>query len=181
MAALISVKVSTMLHKELDFDKIAGIYWTDSKVVLGYISNEALRFHIFIDNRVQQILVGRSDQFWQEMICLSLRIANRPCKLLFYLNIDVDIYILYCNRTYLCVCAIARKFVSGQVLIKQHITIECLSVIIYNRMPWHEWHAQFRKLGAIIMKTERKFNRNKRKQKIQEKQKKYNWEKTKQI
>ena len=54
-AALVSVKVSTILHKELDFEKIVDIYWTDSKVVLGYINNEARRFHIFVANRVQQI------------------------------------------------------------------------------------------------------------------------------
>jgi hypothetical protein len=40
-AALISVKVSTMLNKQLDYDKILDVYWTDSEVVLGYINNEA--------------------------------------------------------------------------------------------------------------------------------------------
>ena len=40
-AALVSVKVSTMLHKELEYEKIVDVYWTDSKVVLGYINNEA--------------------------------------------------------------------------------------------------------------------------------------------
>ena len=30
-------------------------YWTDSKIVLGYIANDSRRFHIFVANRVQQI------------------------------------------------------------------------------------------------------------------------------
>ena len=64
-AALVSVKVSTILHKELDFDKIVDIYWTDSKVVLGYINNEARRFHIFVANRVQQIRDESAPAQWR--------------------------------------------------------------------------------------------------------------------
>ena len=30
-------------------------FWTDSQVVLGYIKNEARRFHVFVANRVQKI------------------------------------------------------------------------------------------------------------------------------
>ena len=30
-------------------------YWTDSKVVIGYITNDARRFKTFVANRVQQI------------------------------------------------------------------------------------------------------------------------------
>ena len=31
------------------------MFWTDSRVVLGYIANESRRFHIFVANLVQQI------------------------------------------------------------------------------------------------------------------------------
>eukprot|EP00111_Clytia_hemisphaerica_P009355 TCONS_00027464-protein len=34
------------------------IFWTDSKVVLGYISNRAKKFHLFVTNRVQAIHDG---------------------------------------------------------------------------------------------------------------------------
>ena len=54
-AALVSVKVSSTLHNELDYDSIVDVFWTDSKVVLGYINNDARRFHVFVANRVQQI------------------------------------------------------------------------------------------------------------------------------
>lgn len=30
-------------------------FWTDSQVVLGYINNEARRFHVFVANRIQRI------------------------------------------------------------------------------------------------------------------------------
>lgn len=46
-AAVVSVKVSSMLKKELDYAVIKETFWTGSKVVLGCISNEACRFHRF--------------------------------------------------------------------------------------------------------------------------------------
>ena len=54
-AAVLSVKISATLQDELNYDKVEEIYWTDSRVVLGYINNEARRFHVFVANRVQQI------------------------------------------------------------------------------------------------------------------------------
>ncbi len=64
-AALVSVKVSTMLSQELDYDKVTHIYWTDSRVVLGYIGNESRRFHVFVANRVQQIRDQTSTEQWK--------------------------------------------------------------------------------------------------------------------
>ena len=54
-AAVVSVKVAHFLQKELDYKDVAHYYWTDSKVVIGYVNNEAKRFHIFVANRIQQI------------------------------------------------------------------------------------------------------------------------------
>ena len=54
-AAVISVNVTSMLNKERDYKNIEEIYYTDSSVVLGYISNDARRFHIYVGNRVQHI------------------------------------------------------------------------------------------------------------------------------
>ena len=54
-AAVTSVKVSCILKRELDYENIEEFFWTDSKVVLGYIHNEARRFHTFVSNRVQYI------------------------------------------------------------------------------------------------------------------------------
>ncbi len=49
-AAVVSVKVSSMLKRELDYAVIEEMFWTDYKVVLGYISNEERRFHTFVAN-----------------------------------------------------------------------------------------------------------------------------------
>lgn len=47
--------MASYLDQELDYENLTHIYWTDSKVVIGYISNEARRFHVYVANRVQQI------------------------------------------------------------------------------------------------------------------------------
>ena len=54
-AALLSVKVSAFLQRELEYGVIPELFWTDSEVVLGYISNDARRFHTFVANRMQSI------------------------------------------------------------------------------------------------------------------------------
>jgi hypothetical protein len=51
-AAVVSVKVSTFLKQELDFERV---FWMDSQFVLGYLHNDAHRLHIFVANMVQQI------------------------------------------------------------------------------------------------------------------------------
>ena len=54
-AAVVSVKVSCLLKRELDYRNATEFFWTDSKVVFGYIHNEARRFHTFVSNRIQFI------------------------------------------------------------------------------------------------------------------------------
>ena len=44
-----------MLREELDIEINKEYFWTDSKVVLGYISNSSKRFNIFVANRIQFI------------------------------------------------------------------------------------------------------------------------------
>ena len=55
VAALVSAKISALLKRELEYENITEWFWTDSKIVLGYIANNARRFHVFVANRVQQI------------------------------------------------------------------------------------------------------------------------------
>lgn len=54
-AAVISAAVSNVLKQELELKIDTEYFWTDSQVVLGYINNEARRFHVFVSNRVQTI------------------------------------------------------------------------------------------------------------------------------
>ena len=54
-AALVSVRIGAILRKELEYEKITEVFWTDSKVVIGYTSNDTRRFHTLAANRVQHI------------------------------------------------------------------------------------------------------------------------------
>lgn len=48
------------LLQELEIKYTQETFWMDSKVVLGHISNEARRFHIFLVNRIQKIKESKS-------------------------------------------------------------------------------------------------------------------------
>ena len=53
-----------MLKNELDIHVDDEIFWTDSKVVLGYINSDVRRFKVFVANRVQQIRDHTSPKQW---------------------------------------------------------------------------------------------------------------------
>ncbi|KAA8592103.1 hypothetical protein FQN60_017558, partial [Etheostoma spectabile] len=63
-AAVISAAVSSMLKEELELRVDREYFWTDSQVVLGYINNEARRFHVFVANRVQRIRETTNPEQW---------------------------------------------------------------------------------------------------------------------
>lgn len=63
-AAVLSVKVSLFLKRELNLPIDREYFWTDSKVVLGYINNEARRFHVYVANRVQIIRDATEPHQW---------------------------------------------------------------------------------------------------------------------
>ena len=64
-AAVCSVRINQQIHRELEYQIDEDFYWTDSKVVLGYISNERRRFHVFVSNRVQEIQNSTHRRQWQ--------------------------------------------------------------------------------------------------------------------
>ena len=64
-AATVSIKVGLLLARELDFQDVETFYWTDSKVVLGYLKNERRRFHLFVTNRVTMILDNSTKKQWR--------------------------------------------------------------------------------------------------------------------
>ncbi|XP_023808300.1 uncharacterized protein LOC105355630 isoform X2 [Oryzias latipes] len=64
-AAVISVKTSNVLREELGYTDIEEYFWTDSKVVIGYLNNEARRFHTFVANRIQKIHLHTNKEQWR--------------------------------------------------------------------------------------------------------------------
>ena len=63
-AATMSVKISKLLRREMEIPISEEYFWTDSKVVLGYIANDAKRFHVFVSNRVQYIRDNTETRQW---------------------------------------------------------------------------------------------------------------------
>ena len=52
-SAVVSAKVGVMLEEELNYANLKQYFWTDSKVVLGYINNDAKRFQQSTDNQIE--------------------------------------------------------------------------------------------------------------------------------
>ena len=53
--AVLPVQAAQRVIKEIDLNICDVISYTDSKVVLGYITNESQRFYVYVDNRVELI------------------------------------------------------------------------------------------------------------------------------
>ena len=72
-AAVVSAKVAKMVQEELNYANLKQYFWTDSKVVLGYLNNDTKRFHTFVANRVQVIRSNTDTKEWQ---CIDTK--NNP-------------------------------------------------------------------------------------------------------
>ncbi|KAI7789742.1 hypothetical protein IRJ41_004483 [Triplophysa rosa] len=64
-AAVVAVQTSDFLRKELEIDNLHEYFWTDSKVILGYINNDARRFHVFVAKRIQRIRQSTDTTQWR--------------------------------------------------------------------------------------------------------------------
>ena len=56
-AAVLSVKISQQLEQDIEEHilEVQEFFWTDSQVVLNYISNESKRLKVFVANRAKMI------------------------------------------------------------------------------------------------------------------------------
>lgn len=63
-AAVLSVQIADIVKKELDIDSHQFYFYTNSKVVLGYLSNETRRFYVYVTNRVSRIRASSSPHQW---------------------------------------------------------------------------------------------------------------------
>lgn len=64
-AAVVAVHTSDMLNKELGTECLQEFFWTDSRVVLGYINNEVRRFHVSVADRVERIKQSTESTQWR--------------------------------------------------------------------------------------------------------------------
>ena len=65
VAAVFSVKIAQLTRRGLDIDYSREFFWTNSKVVLGYIISDTKLFMIFVANQIQQIHEGSKITKWR--------------------------------------------------------------------------------------------------------------------
>ena len=63
--AVLAVQAAQTVIKEIDLKISDVIYYTDSKVVLGYITNESRRFYVYVANRVELIRSMSTPEQWR--------------------------------------------------------------------------------------------------------------------
>lgn len=64
-AAVLAVEMTDAILREFDFQPSSVTFYTDSKVVLGYIHNETRRFYVYVANRVQRIRGSTRPEQWK--------------------------------------------------------------------------------------------------------------------
>lgn len=64
-AAVLAVEMADMIVEEMDTEFNTVTFYSDSKVVLGYIYNESRRFYVYVNNRVQRIRRSSSPEQWK--------------------------------------------------------------------------------------------------------------------
>ncbi|XP_052792080.1 uncharacterized protein LOC128226231 [Mya arenaria] len=63
--AVLATELAVIISKQLDIPIASMTFFTDSKVVLGYICNETRRFYTYVRNRVERILNVSTPEQWQ--------------------------------------------------------------------------------------------------------------------
>ncbi len=86
-AAVLAVEIAEQIIQELDIKPDTLLFYTDSKVVLGYICNETRRFYVYVSNRVQRIRKFTHPEQWQYIPTSQnpADVATRPvtaCRLI---------------------------------------------------------------------------------------------------
>jgi hypothetical protein len=64
-AAVLAVEITELIMEEQAIKPHSITYYSDSKVVLGYIANETRRFYIYVSNRVERIRKSSSPEEWR--------------------------------------------------------------------------------------------------------------------
>ncbi|XP_040077158.1 uncharacterized protein LOC120849101 [Ixodes scapularis] len=62
--AVLAVELAELFQKEIDTQLDVVHFYTDSKVVLGYIHNQTRRFYVYVGNRVERIRKSTQPEQW---------------------------------------------------------------------------------------------------------------------
>ncbi|XP_021332949.1 uncharacterized protein [Danio rerio] len=64
-AAVLAVEIAEIIADEIDIKLDVVTFYSDSKVVLGYICNRSRKFHVYVHNRVQRIQRSTHPEQWK--------------------------------------------------------------------------------------------------------------------
>ena len=67
-AAVLGAELSELITEELQQKPESVSYYSDSKVVLGYISNDSRRFYVYVSNRVERIRRTSAPHKWNYVV-----------------------------------------------------------------------------------------------------------------
>ena len=65
VAAVLLVKISNMTKKELQLQEFDEYFWTNRRVVFGYIANDMRAFKTFVANRVHMVQENSNIEQWK--------------------------------------------------------------------------------------------------------------------
>lgn len=63
-AALLATELAQTVFQQLDFNRDSAKYYTDSRVVLGYLHNRSRRFYNYVSNRINMIHRRSKPEQW---------------------------------------------------------------------------------------------------------------------
>ena len=75
-AAALAVEMAESISKEIDLPLDGTTFYSDSKVVLGYLNNTSRRFYTYVANRVNRIRHSTSPSQWR-----YIKSTNNPADL----------------------------------------------------------------------------------------------------
>ena len=81
-AAVLAVEITQVVVNGRAIEPDSITYYSDSRVVLGYIANETRRFYVYVSNRVERIRRYSSPDQWQYVSTHQnpADVATRPVK-----------------------------------------------------------------------------------------------------
>jgi hypothetical protein len=66
-AAVLSVSLDRVVRNAMSLELGESYFWTDSRIVLGYISNSQKRFPVYVSNRISKIRAHSSADQWHHV------------------------------------------------------------------------------------------------------------------
>lgn len=66
-AAVLGIEIAEIIREQMDLEKKNFKFYSDSQIALGYITNDARRFYVYVSNRVSRIRSFSEPDQWQHV------------------------------------------------------------------------------------------------------------------